>query len=863
MATSFFARLVGVSCRNAVFAVLISVALAIAAGVYVSGHFAMDSDAENLFSPDLPWRQRQTEFDAAFPQRNQLTLVVIDGVTPERATQAGVGIRNALNRRKDLFPIVRDIQGSDFFAHNGLLFLPLDDVRSATQHLIDAQPLLASLATDPSLRGIMDSLSTALLGVEKGQTKLDDLARPLSAFASTLEDAVAGRSAFLSWQNLITGERPGTRQSRRLIEVQAALDFAVLSPGARSSATIRKIAADNGFTPEHGVTVRLTGPVPLTDEEFATLAERAALLTALMVLAILVTLWLAVRSAKIMLAILVTLFAGLTITMALGLAAIGSLNVISVAFIPLFVGIGVDFGIQYSVRYRAERHTFRDLDEALRRAGAAMGPSLTLAAVATAACFFSFVPTSYSGLAELGFIAGAGMLIAFVLNGAMLPAALKLLHPQGEQREVGYAWLAPVDRFLRERHRAILVSAGILCLAGLSLLPFLEFDANPYDLRSTRVESMATLLDLMKDPETSPNTIDILAPSLEAAEAMADTLAHLPEVDQVMTAKSFVPERQPEKLALIEDASLLLDTTLNPLGVKPQPTAEQTSASIAATARELRKAAGSGASATVNEAARRLADVLDRLLPSGGAVLARTEAALVPGLETVLTQLRALLAPEPVSLDTLPQDLKSEWLAPDGKARVQVFAKGNSNDNQTLAKFSAAVRALAPNATGAPISTRESGRTIVSAFIEAGILSFLAMVVLLAIALRKPKDVLLAVVPLGVASILTFGTCVAIGLPLNFANIIVLPLLFGIGVAFNIYFVMSWRAGGGDFLQSSLARAVILSAATTGTGFGVLWLSSHPGTASMGELLTISLGWTLLTTLLFLPALLEFSRAKS
>ena len=258
----------------------------------------------------------------------------------------------------------------------------------------------------------------------------------------------------------------------------------------------------------------------------------------------------------------------------------------------------------------------------------------------------------------------------------------------------------------------------------------------------------------------------------------------------------------------------------------------------------------------------RLSQLLERFETADDAILALTAAAFIPPLVTVLDQLRAALSAQPVDLAALPTELQREWVSPDGRNRVQVFAKGDSNDDAILERFANAVRAVAPEATGTPISTQESGRTIVNAFIKAGVLSFLAMVVLLGIFLRNLRDVILTLIPLLLIGILTFATCVALGLTLNFANIIVLPLLLGIGVAFNIYFVVAWRAGGQGFLQSSLARAVILSAATTASGFGTLWLSSHPGTASMGELLMISLAWTLITTLFFVPPLLESVRAR-
>ena len=859
MRTDFYARLVAICCRRATAVVVAGAIAGLLACIYVVQNFQMDSNSENLFSPDIDWRQRQSEFETAFPQRIDLMLAVIDGATPERTAEAAKALTAALAARKDLFPAVRDRAGSDFFTHNGLLFLTLDEVRDNTRHIIDAQPFLGPLAADPSLRGIMDGFSSALLGVENGVTTLDDLAAPFSVVADTLDKINTGEPAFLSWQELISGEKPGTRDTRRIIEIQAALNYGALAPGATASAALRTIAADLGLTPANGVTVRLTGSVPIADEEFLTLTDRAALMATLMMSAILATLWAAVRSAKIVAAILITLFTGLVITTAIGLAVVGRFNVISVAFIPLFVGIGVDFGIQYSVRYRAERHEKRDLMPALTRAGEIMGPPLTLAALATAACFYSFAPTSFAGVAELGFIAGNGMIIAYLLSGTLLPALLKLMHPKGEAGETGIAHLAGADRFVHKYRRAIVIGLSTLTAAGLLLLPSLEFDDNPMNLRSASTESIATLFDLMKDPVTSPNTIEILAPSLDEARDLAARVEQLPEVDHATTLDSFIPTGQEEKLALISDAAFLLDTTLDPFDIKPPPNREEILASIAATSADLRKAAVNG-SMPAAEAAQHLAGALDSLAGEGGTALDRAEAALVPGLKTMLERLRAILSPRPVDMNAIPADLKADWLAQDGRARVQVSVRGDPNDRPTLRRFAAAVRAIAPNATGAPITTEESGRIVVGAFIQAGVLSLLAVVVLLAIALRSARDVLLTLGPLLAACALTFATCVLLGLPLNFANIIVLPLLLGIGVAFHIYFVMASRAGGHNFLQSSLSRAVLFSALTTATGFGTLWLSRHPGTASMGELLMISLAWTL-TILVFLPALLETWKA--
>jgi predicted RND superfamily exporter protein len=215
-----------------------------------------------------------------------------------------------------------------------------------------------------------------------------------------------------------------------------------------------------------------------------------------------------------------------------------------------------------------------------------------------------------------------------------------------------------------------------------------------------------------------------------------------------------------------------------------------------------------------------------------------------------------VLAAQPVTLQTLPPDLVRDWVTPQGQARVSIAPKGDPNSDAVLDRFIDAVAKIAPDATGTPVGIREGGRTVVAAFLEAGALSFVAITALLFLVLRRVRDVAITMAPILLTGLLTLGSCVVIGQPLNFANIIALPLLFGIGVAFHIYFVMSWRSGGSHLLTSSLARAVFFSALTTATGFGSLWLSSHPGTASMGKLLMISLVWTLVSALIFQPALM-------
>src|SRR5439155_21995232 len=215
-----------------------------------------------------------------------------------------------------------------------------------------------------------------------------------------------------------------------------------------------------------------------------------------------------------------------------------------------------------------------------------------------------------------------------------------------------------------------------------------------------------------------------------------------------------------------------------------------------------------------------------------------------------------------VTVQSVPSELARDWVAPDGRARIEVLPKGEPNDTATSRRFAAAVLAIAPDVTGTPVWLIEAEHTVVRAFIEAGALAVVVIAVMLWIALRRLGDVLLTLVPLIVAGVVTLELCVILGLPLNFANIIALPLLLGVGVAFKIYYIMAWRAGKTALLQSVLTRAVIYSAMATATAFGSLWMSSHPGTSSMGKLMALALLCTMAAAVLFQPALMGPPREK-
>ena len=623
-----------------------------------------------------------------------------------------------------------------------------------------------------------------------------------------------------------------------------------MQPGRRAVNAIRAAALADNHVPDRGVRVRITGPVALTDDQFSALSEGMGWTTLLPVLLLCFWLLLGLRSLRTVAAILVTLIVGLVLCTAFATLAIGPLTR---SRSPLLLCSWASRSISASSSGCATSPNSAPClrPEALRRTALGVGRPLAVAAGATAVGFFAFVPTAYSGVSDLGKIAGVGMLLALALNLTFLPALLTLLHPRGRPEAASLPWAAAVDRFLLQRRAWVLGAMAVLAAMAALAVTRLQFDFNPVHLQDQKAESVQTLFDLMADPDTTPYTIKALEPSPAEARALAAKLERLPEVAQVLTLESMIPEDQSAKLDILADARSLLGPTLFPPVIKPPPAPADVLAAASTCAADMAKLGARG-----GRAAARLAAALRAALAHGDGVLPALAANLSDGIGRRLDDLRLALQAAPVSLATLPPEVRRDWIGRGGKWCVEIFPRGDARNNRVLGRFADAVRRVAPNATGDAVTIQESARTVTGAFATAGSVAAVAIAVLLLVVLRRLRDIVSVLVPLLLAGLLTLATTVLAGLPLNFANIITLPLLLGIGVAFDIYFVMRWRACEGSLLRSSTARAVLFSALTTGTAFGSLALSRAPGLAEMGKLLLIALAYTLLCTLFVLPALL-------
>jgi predicted RND superfamily exporter protein len=595
-----------------------------------------------------------------------------------------------------------------FFEQNALLFLPDAEVARITRQLSGADTFIASLAGDPSLRGSLDALSLALTGVQYGQIKLDSLVLPMKMASDMIDAVLADRPASFSWRAVADGKPPAVRDLRRFILVQPRLDYDALRPGHEATQAISTIASDLNLSSTYQASVRQTGEIPMDDDEFGTITKSAGLTTALSIVLVLGILWLALRSFRIIAAVMVTLVFGLAVFSSGG-----------------------------------ERQRRSGLERGASQCVPQLRMLMSLATVSDVAIvvgFVSFMPTDYVGLSELGEIAGIGMIVAFISSITLLPAMLALFNPPGEPRPMGFAWLAPVDRFTARHRIPIVVITILVVLLWTPLLANLPFDFNPTHLQDPNDKSVKTFLEVKNEPQAGANAIEIEAPDLQSADRLAQQLGTLSQVSQANTLSSFIPQGQQEKIKLIRAAAQSLRPSLESQKLQAAATDAQDVDSLNKTADGLLKTAGNN-QGPGPDAARNLAARLSKLAAADPMARMQAETAIATPLRYDLGQLRVELDPQDVTIASIPQDISRQWITPDGRARIEVLPHGDPENTETLRSFVTAVLNIAPNATGPAVQLYEAGRTVVRAFIVAGIFALSAITVLLLITLRRVGDV--------------------------------------------------------------------------------------------------------------------------
>lgn len=575
------------------------------------------------------------------------------------------------------------------------------------------------------------------------------------------------------------------------------------------------------------------------------------------------------RAGGLILNVLICLMMGLLLTAAFATAVVGHLNVISIAFAVLYIGLGADFAIHFLLRYREVLESRLPPTDAIHISGGDAGAALTACTITNAIGFYAFIPTDYSGVAELGIISGTGMIISLLVTLTIGPALLRYLPKREPTKSVAKRSVGKVLELSLKWHKLTYAATLVATVAALVILPQVRFDYNLLNMQDQRGVAVQAFRELLAEPDHSPWHIVVLADNLQETERLAQRLTELPEVNKVVTILDFVPTEQEEKFSLIKEMALTvgpISTTTqaqvtNDVLAQQQKALNALAAALDRFAAEHPDHSAAVTARTLQSSLTALFAQLDRVgNDEKNKLLHAVEEDLLAMLPLALQSLRTATEAAPFGEEDLPVALSERWHSQTGEYRLAVYPVEDLNDNDALRRFVRAVQQVAPQAIGAPVVSLEAGEAVVQAFIQAFSLALIGVVVILWVLLRSIKYTLLVLLPLLLSSLFTAALTILVDVPFNFANIIALPLLLGLGIDSSLHMVyrsLNNQLVSEILIHTSTARAIFYSALTALVDFASLMFSSHQGTASMGIMLTVGLAFTLICTLIILPALLR------
>lgn len=856
-AESIFGRLSACAQAQPRIILFIASVATIVGAIYTINNAAINTDTENMLAEDLSWRVTYSEFKANFPFFADNMFVVVDGKTPDIAEDVAQSLAENLTHDAQHFSRVLHLAEHPFFRQNQFLYLSLPELAKLGDDLSRSQAFISQLTHNPSAANLLTILSNALDHSEEvSGYQFDSVIKQIAA---AIDQVTEGDYTPMSWRRVFNGTDTGN--NRVMFVVKPVLDFSAILPAEDAIKKLRhEIEGLEALYPG-AVNIRISGAAALAHDEMLSVIRgsmKAGLLAFLMVF---ICLFIGLRSWVLVVSTLITLMVGLTFTATFAVMAVGTLNMISIAFAVLYVGLGVDFAIHICLRYR-ELTGQTDKPAAINQAVQHVGASIALCALTTAIGFFAFIPTDFKGVAELGLIAGVGMFISLLLSIFLLPALLTLLPKLASSHSNVTATQWP-KIITAANAKPILATAGCIWFLASISVAFISFDINPINLNDPNAESVKVVRELASEGQAPTNTISILTDSQASLSAIAKQLRDHISVKEAQTINSMIPELQAEKLAAIDELALLLGEDLELAASKPFDALDmQTSLnnllnkmSAINTANELKTWTSLIRAIETFEKSISALDDRQRIQK-----LSALDAKLMGSFSGRIQRLADGFEPHDVSIDNLPPELRQRWISEQGKYRIEAIPAVEITSNQELRAFVNDVKSVVgERATGAAIINVGAADAVQSAFIHAFCYALLLISIILWLLLRSLKEVIVSLFPLLLAGLLTCSVMVLVGLEFNFANVIALPLLLGIGVDSSLHLLHRYKtetSASLGLLQTSTARAVFFSAATTTVSFGNLAFSSHAGTASMGLVLSIGISAVLFCMLLILPAML-------
>ena len=813
--------------------------------------FQMNSNLSDLVHQDAPWRDDFESFKSRFPQLIDTAVVVVSGTSMQGVENASKSIYQRLLARSDVFSDVYSPMTDPFFRDNAFLMMDLDALESMVDRLAEAQPILTRVAEDPSLRSMFSLVRDGL--ENEAETGFD---RVLRILADSAESVLAGRNTPVRWADEFfdSGEKRilGLIILRGKADYDDALPNALIMQNLRSEIAAAVIPSD--------IEVAVTGEIALSHEEVKAAQDGVRIAGFISLAVLLLVLGVGIRSVRIIGATFAMIGVGIVWTTGFALLTVGEFSTMSIIFLVMFFGLGVSSAVHFSLRYReAMNQESLALKPALERAGATVGKAILLCTVTTAIGFMGFVPTDYKGLGDLGIISAGGMIVALILTFSLLPALFVLVGAPARARDARLGSVDVAMKWLSGRRTPILAGVSVLAIVAVVVGTRMYFDYSVLALRDPDSESMRTLALLQEEEIVTDYTLSILTQDEEETRNL-NRLLDLPTVAKITTPFDYVPTEQDDKLFLLEDAQAFLLSALEPGISLAPPTPLELEEEFAVFKKALREY--SLPDSDLDQARIHLLDVVARIEPGS---LGQWQSMVITGLVRELNWLRRAITAGEIQFGDLPESLRKRLVSKDGDYLSMALPEFDVSDVTELSRFIEEVRAEVPFATGRPVVEWGVGKIVVDSFRWALVIAIIGIGTVLVVFLRRALTPIFVLIPLALTALFTIAVAVLIDMPLNMANILVIPLIFGLGVDNGIHVVERFRRGGAvaELMRSSTPRAVVLSTLTTIGTFAALALSPHQGTASIGYLLTLAVSLLLVCTLFVLPLLLSFQTAEA
>ena len=850
----------------------------------------------DLVAKGLPYVKLYKNYRAQFEDLSGM-VVVVEGENPADMSGFAEALEKKLQAQPHLFSKVVYKIDTSYFRSRFLLYLDQYELETLTLKLEDHQGFLESVNIAPGLHpllssinaeissGMVDSLLTDFLGGEEESEENSEDEADLSLLIRLLEEMtrfLTGETSYRSpWQALFKGGDESLREQGYMVSKNGELLFVLIVPNDDETSftgykdaveQARQVIAETrkDFP---GVTVGLTGEDVISSDEMVTTQSDVETASKIALAGVALLFIIAYQGVVKPLLAVFCLLLGLSWTMGFTALTIGHLNILSVVFTTILIGLGIDFGIHILERFKEERQQGNEILPALQKTLQGTGKGNFAGAITTAIAFGAMVLTDFIGIVELGWIAGWGILFCMVAMLLVLPALItveeKWRKPSYTQTKSTTAtqrgW---VDKLFDHYYLIIGVCTVLVLIASLSLKD-LRFDYNLLNLQAKGTEAVQYEMKILESAGRSAWSAAILADSFKEIQEKERQLKALPTVARVESISAVIPDNQEENAQIIREnlAPLLRDLEVEPEDVDFSWKALNKTLKGIQFKLQGREGDDLDPVQMAGNRVRNFREQSQKMEPDlAEERLQNFSQLLFADYRNLMEELKANADVKLVKLEEIPETLRKRYISQKGKYVAHIFPSVDVWDLDERKKYLDDLRSVDPNVTGTAIHMFESTRLMTEGYVNGGLYAMTAIIIYVFFLFRNLRTVFFVLLPVLVGSIWTIGIMELIGLKLNMANLVILPLILGIGVVNGIHITHRYREEEdkhASILGKSTGQAVLLSSLTTMIGFGSMMVANHYGVFSLGMVLTLGVFNCLIASVTFLPALLKLSTAKN